>query len=118
MSLLRANEEQRLLLTVFKLLCKSKVDQLEVPISINEHVFGFHVSVGNALALMKEFKNEDHLGHIKSGSIFVKARCSPQICEYFATWAIIQLFLVSRNVTLKAKVCEQAYRGNPYLKSL
>lgn len=63
-------------LTVVKLLCKPKVHQFEVTLGINEHVFWFHISIGDALMLVEEFENEDHLGDIEAGSIFVKARCS------------------------------------------
>lgn len=80
---------------MIEFLGKSKVDQLEVPLRINEHVLRLHVSIGNALALMKKFQDQDHFGHVEAGGWLIEARGSPEVSEDLSTWTVVKLVEVS-----------------------
>lgn len=41
--------------TILYFLCKAKIDQLEMPVCVDEDVFGLQVSVRDAFALVQEF---------------------------------------------------------------
>ena len=42
-------------LTVLHLLCEAKIDQLQMTFGIDQDILGLHVSVCNALLLVKKF---------------------------------------------------------------
>lgn len=105
-------------LTVLELFGKPKVYQLQVPVGIDQHIFRLHVSVCDALALMEELQDEDHLGNVETSSIFIEASGSPQVSEDLATWAIVKLSIVSMLGSLRWLLCEPACTSNRDLRSL
>lgn len=80
-----------------QLLCKAKVHQLEMALPIKKHVFGFHISVGDVLALVKEFEDEDHLGNIEACGFLVESACASEVSEDFAARAVVKLLAGQRN---------------------
>lgn len=80
---------------MLQLFRKPKIHQLQMTVRINEHVLGLHVSVCDTLVLMKEFEDEDHLGHVEPSSVFVEACRSAQVREDLTPWAIVELCAVS-----------------------
>ena len=102
---------------MYQFLRKTKINELEVPLSIDEHVLGFHVSICDALMIVKELKDQDHFSNVKAGSVLVEACGSSKIGKDFASRAIVELSLVSMTRIHSDRVCEQACISSPYPKS-
>ena len=77
--------------TVDQLLRETKVHQFDMPFSVKQDIFGFHIPVGNALDIMQKLKNEDNLGGIETSGLWVKLLLSPEVRENFAAGAIVEL---------------------------
>ena len=80
---------------MLKLFRKTKIHQLQMTLRIDEHVLGLHIPVCDALVLMEEFEDKDHLGHIEPSSVFIEACCSTQVSEDLAPGAVVELCAVS-----------------------
>ena len=70
---------------------KAKVNELEVSIGIDEHIFRLHISVRNALMIVEEFEDEHHFGNVEAGCILIKARSPPKVGKDLASRAVVEL---------------------------
>lgn len=80
--------------TILYFLCEAKVDQLKVPLGVNEYVLGLEVAVGDALALVQKLQDQDNLGGVELRGGLVEAACAAEIAEDFAAGAVVELCML------------------------
>jgi len=77
--------------TVFHLLCESKVNQLKVPLGVDQNVLGLQIPVCNTLSLMQKLQYQDDLGGVELGRGLVEASRSSEVAEDLAAGTVIEL---------------------------
>lgn len=77
--------------TVLNFLCKSKVNQFQVPLGVDEYVFRLQVPICNSLFLVQEFKYENDLSGVELGRGFIETARSSEVTEHFAAGTVIEL---------------------------
>ena len=70
---------------------KAKVDQLDVPVLVDEQVLGLEVSVGDAaLLLVQVLQHEDDLGGVEAGDGLVEAPKLAEVGEELAAGDVVE----------------------------
>lgn len=78
-------------LTIFHLLRKSEIHELEMSFGVDQDVLGLQVAVCNALPLVQKLQYEDNFGSVELGCRLVETSGSSKVAEDLAAGAIIEL---------------------------
>lgn len=74
-----------------QLLCKTKINQLDVALRIQEDVLGLHVSICHALDIVEKFEDKDHFGGVEKGCLLVELFGSSKVCKNLPAGAVFKL---------------------------
>ena len=75
----------------WKVLGESKIDKFEVPVSIQQNVFGFEISVGDMLHIVEVRKDQGDFGSVELDRREGEPTGTPEVGEYFSARGIIEL---------------------------
>jgi hypothetical protein len=75
----------------WKVLGESKIDKFEVPVSIQENILGFEVSVGDMLHIVEVRKDQGDFGSVELDRRDGEPTGTPEVGEYFSARGVIEL---------------------------
>jgi hypothetical protein len=76
-------------LTTLDPLREAKINQLKVPVRVNEYVFWLQISVRNPFSLMQVLQDDNDLGGVELRGGFIEPSCSSKIAENLAARAVV-----------------------------
>jgi hypothetical protein len=75
----------------WKVLGESKIDKFEVPVSVQENIFGFEIPISDMLHVVEVRKDQGNFGSIELDRRQGETTGTPEVGEYFSTRGIIKL---------------------------
>lgn len=75
----------------FQLFRKAEIDQLQMPLGINEDILGFQISICDAFLVMEEFEDQADLSGVEACGRFFESAMPSEVGKDLASGAIIQL---------------------------
>jgi hypothetical protein len=76
-------------LTTLNPLREAEINQLKMPVSVNEYVFWLQISVRNPFSLMQIFQDDNDLSGIELRGGFIEPSCPSKIAEDLAARAVV-----------------------------